>query len=83
MKYVFQYKTQDEREKLLKEHIDKTVIMESNISDGNFITFSDAPLEDVKEIIYTTLPLVEFEDIKNQLKATQEAVDFLLLNGGQ
>lgn len=46
MNYKFQYTTQDEKTAILNNNKDKILIEEQNITEGNFLIFSDVkPLE--------------------------------------
>lgn|GEM_PF-1170962 len=67
MKYTFQYETIEQRESLITEHKTKTIIEERNISEGNFIVFSDNPEEDTKQVVYVNVPREEFENSKEKL----------------
>ncbi|MEK4273139.1 hypothetical protein [Paenibacillus sp. FSL R7-0026] len=74
MKYKYEYKTPEDREKLLNENSTLILIEEQNISDGNFLIFADEP-----DIIrnYVTVPEEEFEGIKQEsvlLKAQSNAL---------
>ncbi|MEK3955365.1 hypothetical protein [Psychrobacillus sp. FSL K6-1464] len=76
MRYVFQYESDDQRDGLIKEHQDKTIIEELNISEGNFLIFSDSPEEDTKKIVYVTVPEEEYGELKQDntlLKAQSQA----------
>lgn len=43
MEYIFQHKTEEERLALLVAHKDKFLIAVKNITEGNFLIFSDYP----------------------------------------
>lgn len=46
MNYKFQYTTNDERATILNNNKDKILIEEQNITEGNFLIFSDVkPIE--------------------------------------
>lgn len=70
MVYKFQYNNDEERQKILADNIEKHLIEERNVTEGNFLIFTDIkPLD------------IEVQTIKEQLKTTQEALDFLLMGG--
>lgn len=47
MKYKYQYKDNTERQSVLDSHKGKYLVEEQNITDGNFLIFSDIkPTED-------------------------------------
>jgi len=43
MKFKFEYHDNDERQSIIDEHSDKFLIEEQNITEGNFLIFSDVP----------------------------------------
>lgn len=58
MKFRAQFETQEERQQLIEERSDLRLIMEENIIDGNFLTFTDepepAPVEPPRPMIVMT-----------------------------
>lgn len=79
MLYKLQYNSSSERENILTANANLFLVEEQNISEGNFLIFSDVPVE--KETIYVNVPEKEFTDLKNKLATSQEAIDFLLMGG--
>lgn len=82
MRYRYEYQTDEERASIINNNSQLFLIEEQNIIDGNFLIFSDEPLE--KEIVYMNLPEKEFEGLKSdskllksQNKATSERADFI------
>lgn len=76
MYYKYQYQTDDERESIINEHLDKYLHEEQNIAEGNFLIFSDEPIG--KETVYTNVPEQEFNQLKSRQASTEEAISFLL-----
>lgn len=77
MKYTFQYESDAERENLISTHSDKTIVEEKNITEGDFLVFSDDPENDTKHIVYVTVPEEEFKEFKQDntlLKARSNAL---------
>ena len=77
-----QYSDLSDREEKIKQNNDWFLVEEQNIIEGNFLIFSDVPIEPVKETIYTNIPEEEYESLKREAQATQEAVDFIIMSGG-
>lgn len=50
MDYKFQYDTKAERDNLISQNSTKYLIEEQNISDGNFLIFSDEPIKE--KVVY-------------------------------
>lgn len=65
-----QYNTDTDRQNVLDANKDKFLIEEQNITEGNFLIFTDE-----KPITQ------EITDLKAQLQTSQEAIDFLLMGG--
>ncbi|KQY91634.1 hypothetical protein ASD24_23150 [Paenibacillus sp. Root52] len=75
MNYVFQFNSSDERDNLIIEHDDKFLIEERNITEGNFLVFSDERPQ--PPIVYVSVPSEEFENLKQEstlLKAQSNAL---------
>ena len=50
MIFKFQYSTPEERQSVIEANIDKILIEEHNITEGNFLIFTDTlPVEDIAE----------------------------------
>lgn len=70
MEVKVQYNTDTDRQNVLDANKDKFLIEEQNITEGNFLIFTDE-----KPITQ------EITDLKAQLQTSQEAIDFLLMGG--
>lgn len=70
MKHIFQYSSEEERDNILQTKSDLILIEEQNITEGNFLIFSDVPLD--PPIIYINVPEVELNDLKNKLLTANE-----------
>ena len=70
-----QYYTQEEREQLLNKFSNKFLIEERNISDGNFLVFSDTPNTNILPVVVTQ---DEFETMEQRVKKLE---DVLLAKG--
>ncbi|CAI6023734.1 hypothetical protein PAECIP112173_00354 [Paenibacillus sp. JJ-100] len=75
MEWRYQYESDAEREELIDEHKSLYLIREENISEGNFLTFSDKPLSE--PVVYVSVPQEDFESLKHEsilLKAQSKAL---------
>jgi hypothetical protein len=70
MKKTVQYSNSEERQIALDNNINLALVEERNIIEGNFLIFSDVPLE--KEIVYANVPQEEFEKNKEQILQLKE-----------
>ncbi|WP_342505605.1 hypothetical protein [Sporosarcina sp. FSL K6-2383] len=70
MKTKVRYDSEEERDTILDEYSHLFLIEEQNISEGDFLIFSDT--EPQPPIIYVNVPEVEFEELK------QESTDLML-----
>lgn len=43
MKFSFEYKGNEERQQIIEQNADKTLIEEQNHTNGNFLVFTDSP----------------------------------------
>ncbi len=71
------------RQEVLNQNSNLFLIAEQNITEGNFLIFSDEPLPST--IIYTTVPQEEFIDMSNRLTQTEQenaAMLLALVEGG-
>lgn len=52
MKFTFEYETQEERRNIINSNLEKYLVEEKNIREGNFLIFTDIkPLElEVQEL---------------------------------
>lgn len=73
MLYKYSFSNDSEKEQLIQANSDKFLIEEQNITEGNFLVFSDEPPQE--NIIYINVPKEEFDLMK-------QALDDLILNGG-
>lgn len=73
-----QYYSNQERELLLLDNSDLILVEEKNIIEGNFLVFSDVPIEEKIITIYTNVPEEEFNSLKAENKALSETVDSIL-----
>jgi len=79
MRKVIEYKTLNERQNIIDEHSHLFLIEEQNITEGNFLIFSDEPTSE--KTIYTQVPKEEFEDIEIRTTASENAILALILGG--
>ncbi|OES45799.1 hypothetical protein [Domibacillus iocasae] len=61
MLYTIEYKSINDREQVKAQNGHLLLIEERNISEGNFLIFSDAELQ--RDIVYTTVPSQEIESL--------------------
>lgn len=81
MKKVVQYQTSEERESLLIENADLILVEEKNIVDGNYLVFSDVPLEKETVIVYSNVPKGKIEELEQRQDLTENALLELILGG--
>lgn len=68
MEYVFQYNDETERNSLLETNKDKYLIAEKNITEGNFLIFTDVkPIE------------IGMKELEQRTTATEDALLTLLM----
>ena len=53
MLYKYEYKTNEERDNIISQNIDKILIEEQNITEGNFLIFTDI------EVVKTDIELLQ------------------------
>lgn len=82
MNLKLEYKDLAERERLIAEHSTLFIIEEQNITEGNFLIFSETPMEPPR--VYVSVPLEELEALeqgasllKAQNNALSERADFI------
>ncbi|WP_128102777.1 hypothetical protein [Paenibacillus sp. DCT19] len=82
MKFTYQYTNEEERSRVLDQNSHLILIEEQNITEGNFLVFSDVPLPE--PIVYVNVPQKEFESLKQdstllkaQSSALSERADFV------
>jgi len=73
VRFKYQYITEEERQNLIALYSDMRLVEEQNITEGNFLIFTDEPLSE--QVVYTQVPQEEFELLK-------QAVDELILTNG-
>jgi hypothetical protein len=66
MKYKFEYSNNTERENIVNGNSNLYLIEEQNITEGNFLIYSDVPIEPETEVIYMNVPQEDFDSIKQQ-----------------
>lgn len=71
MRLKFEYTSQEQRQSLIIQHSDKTLVEEQNILDGNFLIFSEEP---PNNIIYTQVNEEEFNRIKAENETLKASV---------
>lgn len=64
MKIKIEYHTDEEKVTILNENKHLLLIEHHNLTEGNFLIFSDAELR--PPIVYVTVPEEEFENIREQ-----------------
>lgn len=65
MNHRFQYNNDIERGDILLNNADKALVGEENITDGDFLIFSD--IEPIPTTEMITIPQSEYEALQNQL----------------
>ncbi|MGE6603937.1 hypothetical protein ACQKEY_19805 [Lysinibacillus fusiformis] len=68
---TIQYYSQEEREQLIVKHSNKFLIEERNITEGNFLVFSDTPNTNVLPVVVTK---DEFDELKTSIADLWETV---------
>ena len=80
MKKTIEYIDREDAERILAEEHELRLIETQVLLSGNFLVFTDEPEPELKPteptIIYTQVPLSEFQ-------AIQKALDDLILGGGE
>jgi hypothetical protein len=79
MKRKIQYNSDSERITIIEENSALILVEEHNIYDGNFLIFSNIPLE--KEIIYTQVPQEDFNRQKTDLIEIQDVIFNAIMEG--
>ena len=83
MEYKFEFKNEEEKHKILQDNSDKFLIKIEEITQGNFLTFSDIPtLQILQQEQGEKISILEAENkaIKEELSITQDAVNELIFN---
>ena len=65
MQKVYEYHTEQERQDIINQNLDLFLIEERNITEGNFLVFSDTLPE--REIVYINVPKDEIDNIKQAI----------------
>jgi hypothetical protein len=83
MEIKVQYKTPEEKQKVLDQHKDMTLIEDQILIDGRFLIFSDIP-RPVPEV-FVTVPKAYIDSLKEQLSQTnldmQDLMNYLAETG--
>lgn len=78
-----EYFTEQERVNALEQNSHLFWIEEKNIIEGNFLVFSDTPLEPPEPPkIYINIPEEQFNSLKQRQDATDNMVLQLIMEGG-
>lgn len=87
MEYVFQYDTEEERTRLLGGNSEKYLIIEKNITEGNFLVFTDIKpteieilelTEDVNDVAeLTTITAMDKDELAEMLVYALQRIDEL------
>jgi hypothetical protein len=80
MKSTIQYHTDSERNDILSQDSNLVLLEEQNITEGNFLIFSDNPTVDQKDIVYVNVDQQEFNKMQSQFKTYDEKYKELDLN---
>lgn len=72
MEWRYQYKSNSEKDELIEKNKSLYLIREENITEGNFIIFSDAPLPE--PVVYMNVPEAEFKALKESDVQNKEAI---------
>lgn len=77
MRYKYQYSDELERQALLEEHENMTLVEEQNITDGNFLVFLDMPPNHEVSLIQR-IQVTESETVllKAKTQANADRADF-------
>jgi hypothetical protein len=80
----FQYSTETEKDEIINSNTHLHLCEQQNLFEGNFLVFSELPLPIVPYYSNVEFEKLKSENtlLKSQLQSTQEAVDFLIMNGG-
>lgn len=76
MEYKYEFKNDTEKNVILNDNKEKFLIEEQYLLNGNFLIFSDIPVE--KEIVYVNVPQEEMETLKAENTELKETVDLIL-----
>ena len=85
MEYKFNFKTEEEKEKLIKDNSNLTLIKIANHLGENYLVFTDEEVEyklTENEILGNKISILEAENetLKQELSITQDAVNELIFN---
>lgn len=80
-----EYTDSNSRDNIISQNADKILVEEQNITEGNFLIFSDIPLNE--KVVYKDVSESEFEQLKLENEATKQALAELtvyisMMNGG-
>jgi len=71
-----QYSTMEERDNILTQNDHLILVAEHNITEGNFLVFSDEPLS--HEMVYISVPEEDFTGLKQQIVDLEMAIASIL-----
>ena len=85
MKYKFNFKTEEDKEKLIKDNSHLTLIKIAYLLGESFLVFTDEEVEyelTENEILANKISILEAENetLKQELSITQDAVNELIFN---
>lgn len=72
MRYKYEYSHEVDRQDILNNNEHLFLIEEQNITEGNFLVFSDEPVPE--RIVYVNVPEEDFKALKERQSATEMAV---------
>ncbi|MBC2579683.1 hypothetical protein [Clostridium sp. DJ247] len=76
-----QYTDQEDRTIKIEENKNMFFVGEQNITEGNFLLFSDTPPQPPTEVIEITINESDWKELKQKQELMQKAIDGLILGG--
>ena len=86
MLYTIEFINNEDKEKIIKNNIDKFLLEEKYLINGNFLVFSDIPTSEIlieEQGNKISILTEENEKLKQELALTQDAVNeilFMMMN---
>lgn len=83
MNYKYEFVTEKEKQEIIEKNLDKYLIGEHYLKEGNFLVFSDTPtIEILQQEQGKKISILEAENetLKQELSITQDAVNELIFN---
>lgn len=74
MEYRYEYKTAEERAKVVSDNIGKVLVEEQNLSTGNFLVFADEPRQYVIKMEPIDIKVEKLEQLVADLASLQLGV---------